>query len=343
MRRRRPQRRANVPLLVVFAVVVLGFAWAVWAGHVVLPFLEPERDTLPAGMIRVPASSRVIPAYTRVTRDDLIDPRTGALFTVAVAENAAEDVGVIRDLGRIIGRVTDSEKPAGYAFQEGNFVERGVREGLVAGIPPGMRGVTVEVDAISGLHKLRPGDRFDIAEAVAVETGDYDALSKRDSGALEQLVTRANATGLAKQAAVKIIVENGLVVTPVEARLTTDTTRGLTSTTTRRVPVEEVTIAVDAADVTRLLGALAIDAKVICLPRSGDPSASAETDHAIDHVPWSPFDDLMPGARRDSKSADDEAADDRPSGERGVRFVERVIGGETQLVPVPKSPSDDRP
>lgn len=331
---RRTPRRSNLPLLAALAVVVVAFAWLVSAGHVSLPFLEPERPTLPEGMIRVPASARVIPAYTRVTRDDLIDPRTGELFTVAVDAAVAEEVGLLRTLGEILGRVTDAEKAAGYAFQESNFAQRGVRAGVVAGIPPGMRGVTVEVDKIRGLHKLLPGDRFDIAEVVQVETRDLGALSDRDRGALEQLVTRAEAEGYAKQAAVKIIVESGLVVTPVESRLTSSTTRGLTATTSRRVPVEEVTIAVDARDVARLLQALAIDASVHCLPRSGDPSTPAD-DRASDLIPWSPFDDLAGGA--EAEVVEPGAVGDKPAGEGSVRFVERVVGGETKLVPVPKA------
>src|SRR5207249_3734084 len=64
--------------------------------------------------------------------------------------------GVLVNLADVLGRVLDHDKPAGYVFTEEDFMPKGTRAGLVAGIPPGKRSMTIEAVKLDGIFGLRP-------------------------------------------------------------------------------------------------------------------------------------------------------------------------------------------
>ena len=59
-------------------------------------------------------------------------------------------------------------KPAGEPFIEADFLPKGTLPGVVAGIPPGKRALTLEAGKLKGVDKLQAGDHLDILAAVPV-------------------------------------------------------------------------------------------------------------------------------------------------------------------------------
>ena len=51
----------------------------------------------------------------------------------------------------VIGRVLEHEKTPGYVFTEADFLPKGTREGIVAGIPAGKRAIRLSADRVDGL------------------------------------------------------------------------------------------------------------------------------------------------------------------------------------------------
>ena len=125
--------------------------------------------------MRVLVSGREIPAFTKISIDDLWDPKKDIWAYSDVTEETAEKGGILVDARDIIGRVMDHTKPPGYAFTEKDFMPKGTRPGLVAGIPAGKRALRIDVETVNGIIGLQPGDRFDILAAVPV--GDVAAAS----------------------------------------------------------------------------------------------------------------------------------------------------------------------
>ena len=121
-----------------------------------------------------------------------------------------------------------------------------------------------------------------------------------------------------KQATVTPLVANGLVVEPVSPRSTVFTNNSLVGgQTTGAKPVMEVIIAIDPAEVVRLTEAMAVNAKILCLPRSGRP----EDDPAISlpsHSPRSPF-----------------SSGDGGPGNGPMTTIETINGTSRQLIAAP--------
>src|SRR5688572_21758171 len=132
---------------------------------------------LPAGYVRVPLSATRIPAYAKVAREHLFDPKKVRWVETAV-RRADLPSDVILDRGDALGRVLRQDKPAGYVFTERDFMPEGTRPGLVGGIPAGKRGYRVEVEKIPGLYGLNAGDRFDLLATLAVDDGALDDLER---------------------------------------------------------------------------------------------------------------------------------------------------------------------
>ena len=110
------------------------------------------------GLIPIPICARTIPAYTTVTRDDLMDPKT----TEWVLDwRRPEEVpkGVITDMSKIRGRVTAREKAAPYFFYESDFLPEGTHPGVAGGTPEGKRAITLDASKLKGVvHDLKEGD-----------------------------------------------------------------------------------------------------------------------------------------------------------------------------------------
>ena len=125
----------NVPTValgaVAVAVIILGVLMAV--GVVDLSKLRSNKPNT-AGLIPVPTPAKLISAYTRVRRDHLWDA-ANTRFTVVYLPPRAVTPEMITNIADIIGRVLDHDKEPGYVFTQEDFLPKGTREGLVAGIP----------------------------------------------------------------------------------------------------------------------------------------------------------------------------------------------------------------
>jgi hypothetical protein len=275
-----PRKTSSVwpTILIVTAVTVfpvIGIAGSIgtlWAmGKIDLPFLS--REPTYEGMVGIPMSGQPIPRYTKITRDNVFNPKTG---TWAVKYVRPEQVtpNVLTETSQIFGRVLKHDKPAGYVFTEDDFYPKGTAPGETAGVPPGKRGLTLDPDKLRGIRSLQAGDRIDILGAVPMDE------HKHPTG-LGILVPSPVVTDSVKHASVKVLVQNGLVVAGVSTRMVPTTASGLTTSgQTKMKPVQEVVIAADPEEVGRLLEALALNADLLCVARSGrpdDPGAASVT------------------------------------------------------------------
>jgi len=226
-----------------------------------------------AGWIPVPLSSQSIPAYTAITRNYLMNPKTGARTEKWESPKDVENLrqlGVITDWSKLVGRVTAREKPAGYFFRESDFEPVGTRPGVSAGVPPGKRGYTFNTKNLEGcVYQVKEGDRVDLMVSVPV---DMPGAGRSGSSGASVLATPD--TLLRPKRTLEIpLVQDGVVVSPVTARVVPITnSSALNGTTTRNMRVEEIVIAVAPAEVAQLDEAKALNHKLTCVARSGRPA-----------------------------------------------------------------------
>jgi len=282
--RRRWLRASPAVFAVIFLLIAVGALWA--TGIIDLAKLglvqkPPDRT----GQIPVPVSAGPIPAYTRITRDHLWNPRTATL-TVLWLRPAEVPAEVLRNAGQIVGRVLDHDKPAGYMFTESDFLPVGTRAGIVGGIPAGKRAMRVLAEQVPGLIGLNSGDRFDLISALTISASTPSVGSGPYSA---QLNLQASLTNWQKQATIRVIVQNGMIVEPMQTRQVPVVSNTMTSgMSVRNKPVQEVVIAVEPEEVSRLTEAIAVGAELQCVPRSGRPDDPQDS-VTPDLTPWSPF------------------------------------------------------
>lgn len=302
------------------AVAVLVILW--FAVLRDLSIFGPEAPST-AGLVAVPTPARPIPAYTRVTRDHFWDPVNGRLAVVYLPPQAVTKEMLTR-LPDVIGRVLDHEKAPGYVFTNSDFMPDGTREGLVAGIPAGKRAIRIPSDVVEGLYGLHSGDRFDLVASMPIDEGRGAGSEAFNLGGVfaEQMALEARLSNWQKQATVQVIAQNGVIVEPVKTRqiavAPTSTAEGARA---RARLVEEVVIAVDPVEVARLTEAMAVQAKIWMVPRSGrpdDPIGSLTPDLR----PVSPFSDGA-GAGAAGRGSD-------------YRVVETIMGQKRELAAVPR-------
>ena len=310
----------------VSAVVILGTLWAL--GLLDLSRLRSnERST--AGLVAVPTPARRIPAYARVTRDHLWDLKNNRLAVVYLPPRVVTPEMLV-NISDVIGRVLDHEKAPGYVFTEADFLPKGTREGVVAGIPAGKRAVRLSADKVEGLYGLHAGDRFDLLATMPIDANRGGAQTFNFSGPYgQQLALQARLSNWQKQATVRVMVQNGVVIEPMTARQVPTLQSSLSEgAVTRMRLVQEVVIAVNPDEVARLTEALAVDAKISTVPRSGRP------DDPVDSVtpdlrPVSPFNDPESGAFTAAES-DSAAGPDAPA----FKVVETIMGRKRELTAV---------
>jgi Flp pilus assembly protein CpaB len=329
-----PHRRSGGISPVLFGAVLFvclgGIAYLLWQnGTISLPFLHAVRavandDPSQHGMVAVPISARVIPAYTKVSRDDLWDAANTRLSVTWLPPDQLAP-GMLREPKDVLGRVLDHEKPAGYIFTEGDFLPRGTRPGVVGGIPPGKRAVRIEASVVPGLFGLAPGDRFDLISTLAIDTKTQDLSHINVAGNYgPQIAMQASLANALKRATVKVIVQNGVVVTPVTTRQVPFTVNSLTQgTLLRSRPVQEILVAVDPKEVAPLTEAIAVKAEIMCVPRSGRPDDPG--DSVTPELPPNTGLGMLPGNGNSSKLFPD------------LTLIETVNGTKREMTAVPVS------
>jgi Flp pilus assembly protein CpaB len=292
-------------------------------------FRSKEPST--AGLIAVPTPARPIPAYTRVTRDHLWDPRNNRLTVLYLPPQAVTPEMLVK-LSDVIGRVLNHEKAPEYVFTDADFMPSGTREGIVAGIPAGKRAIRVPADNVDGLYGLHSGDRFDLVATMPIDAGRAGGGQTFDIGGVygQQLALEARLSNWQKQATVRVIVQNGVIVEPMTTRQIPVFQTSLAEGGRTRVrPVQEVVIAVDPTEVARLTEAIAVAAKIWMVPRSGRPDDPLNSTTPDLH-PVSPF--AGPGDGGLTVGSSDPGDREASS----YRVVETIMGQKRELTAVPK-------
>lgn len=283
-----------------------------------------------AGLVPVPTPAKGIPAYTRVRRDHLWDVTRGRISVVYLPPRAVTPEMLV-SISDVIGRVLDHDKEPGYVFTESDFLPKGTREGIVAGIPAGKRAVRVAADKVDGLYGLHAGDRFDLLATMPIDASrSSGAQSFGFSGPYsQQLALQAQLSNWDKQATVRVIVQSAVVVEPMMTRAVPVYQSSLTEGAATRVrPVQEAVIAIDPDEVAPLTEAIAVDAKLTSIPRSGRPDDPPNSRTPNLH-PVSPF-------SKPETFGDDELeiAGDQDAG--AYKVVETIMGQKRTLTAVPR-------
>src|SRR5580704_7834376 len=193
-------------LCVVFPLTAVGAVGTLWAFGKVNPvawFSTPSR--LPPGYVAVMASGMKIPAYTKISREHILDPATGGWAFLPLRETEIPKE-VILSPSDVIGRVLNHEKPAGYAFTERDFFPKGTRPGLAGAIPPGKVSLTLERTKIQGIVGLQPQDRFDLTATVPVET------PKASGNLAKGILQEAQMAAMEKLARVRVLATNAVLI-----------------------------------------------------------------------------------------------------------------------------------
>jgi Flp pilus assembly protein CpaB len=203
------------------------------------------------GQIAYPALARPVTAYATLTRDDLLQPTTRELNVIWLPQTVTTPT-MLRDLSLIVGRVLSRDKPAGMILTEADFLPKGTRPGLVAGIPAGQRALSVKAGAVAGLHLLKRGDRFDILSASPAdeEAAPAEPQAAALQGGLEPQPLVLGA--LESRSGVRLLVRAGQMIAD-----------GATA--------GENTVAIQPEEVAPLTAALAANRQLFSVARSGRP------------------------------------------------------------------------
>jgi len=311
----------------VSAVVIFAVLWAL--GLLDLSrFRSGEPST--AGLVAVPTPGRPIPAYTRITRDYLWDAKRNRLSIVYLPPRAVTREMLV-GLSDVIGRVVGHDKMPGYVFTEDDFLPRGTREGIVAGIPAGKRAIRVPAEKVEGVYGLHNGDRFDIVATMPIDASRASQPFNVTGVYSEQMSVQARLSNWQKQATVRVLVQNGVIVEPLTTRQVPIMQASLGERSAVRMrPVQEIVLAIDPEEVARLTEAMAVDAKISMIPRSGRPDDPLNS-RTPDLRPVSPFNG--PGSSAPVSNDSDLASDQEP---QPFAVVETIMGRKRALTAVPK-------
>ena len=313
--------------LVAVTALVLVFGTLVAFGVVDLSKLRSQEPST-AGLIAVPTPAVTIPAYTRVQRDHLWD-RTNSRLSVVYLPPRAVTKEMLTNLSQVIGRVLDHDKAPGYVFTESDFLPPGTREGIVGGIPAGKRAVRISADKVDGLFGLRAGDRFDVLATLPIDANRGGGQALNVGGPYgQELALEAQLSNWSKQATVRVIVQSATIVEPMKTRGVPIYQTTLTDGAALRTrPVQEAVIAVDPDEVAPLTEALAVNATLTTVPRSGRPDDPLDS-KTPDSRPFSPFN--PPGAATGDQGF---GADRDPA---SFTTVETIMGQRRSLSAVPR-------
>lgn len=324
---RRPGTFAAMSPLTMAVVALAAIVVTVVVAGIVDPSLFGNEAPSTEGLVAVPTPAMPIPAYARIRRDHLWDARHQRLSVVYLPPRAVTKEMIV-NIGNIIGRVLEAQKEPGYVFTEADFLPKGTREGIVAGIPAGKRAIRISADKVDGLYGLHAGDRFDIMATLPIDANGTSNQSFNLAGPYSQeMALQAQLSNWDKQATVRVIVQSAVIVEPMTTRgvptMQTSITEG---TATRTRPVQEAVIAIEPDEVALLTEAMAVDARLTSIPRSGRPDDPANST-TPNLRPFSPFvtGGLDGGASRYS---------DDP--QESFKVVETIMGQKRSLTAVPR-------
>ena len=227
-------------------------------------------EPIPADWVAIPRCIRPIPAYTRVTRDYLINPNTGTWFVNYLPPEKVPK-GVLTDISKIRGRVTAYAVEASLYFKEDDFLPEGSLPGIAGGTPPGKRAYTLDASKLKGASDLNRDDHVDLLASIPV-----DMPGAGNSGRMGMVAMTPKATLLPKRCFVRPLVQDGVVVSPVHVRNMPTTSNSLTQgANSHMMPMQEIVIAVEPGEVGLLAEALDLKYEITCAVHSGQPSPAA--------------------------------------------------------------------
>ncbi len=225
---------------------------------------DKNRNAVPPGMVAVPVNGRAVAAYNLLMPEDLLDPGTRAQKYVTLAADEVRQRGIVVDSKTVVGRVLARDKSRGQFFSEDDFLPPGTAPGLAGGIPPDKRALTLDASKVNGARALRLGDHFDLMASMPI-----DLTRTGGQGGSIQLM----GASLQKQAAVRALVQDGVVVMPVASptMAAIEAASGDSKQTGR-----EMVVAVAAEEVPHVAEALALGLELAAVVRSGNPRDSSK-------------------------------------------------------------------
>jgi hypothetical protein len=244
---------------------------------------RPEDKTaavVPPNMVAVPLGGRAIAAYSQVMPDDLLDPATGSQRTVLMNAAEAQQRGVITETAAVTGRVLARDKGRGQIFTADDFLPPGTPPGLAGGIPPGKRALTLDAGKVAGARALRLGDHFDLMASANIDWGKTNG----QTGSLRFMGTAlsGSAASLQRQAAVRALVQDGVVVVPVASPTMTAVEAASGDS---KQSGQEMVVAVAAEEVARVAEATSLGLELTTVVRSGNPRDAGKTSLTPDENP----------------------------------------------------------
>lgn len=285
-----PRRRrtfawgAWMPLLAVFCILMLGtvgtFASLYLGGYFRPIVRKPSRE----GMVAIPRTMRAAKAYQKLRREDIVDLARGDDSYLWVDKATLErNPDWIRSPSDVIGRVLARDKEPGYVFQEKDFLPKGTREGVVAGIPPGKRAMVVQAEKIHGLSLLSRGDAFDLFATLPVKAkGDSIPeisllASEEDTLTGGTRTPESRAASIQSRLGVKLLVKGAVLVDALDRPSAARNARA------NAPAAKDITIALAPEEVISLTHALSLEYSVFCAALSGQPgdNAASEPEHPL--------------------------------------------------------------
>lgn len=263
--------RNAFPVFIALVFLSAGGAAVLWASGI---FNQQKQTISREGQIAFPALSRSVQAYDAIRREDLLNPQTRQLNVIWLPE-AQANPKMLRDLTEIIGRVISRDKQAGFILTEKDFLPKGTRPGISAGIPPGKRSLTIPVEEIPGLELLRQGDQFDLLAVLPEKEQPISNIEQAAlMGGIKPPDTRSGQ--LAKQSGSKSLVVGGTMIALSQGtKRSTDGAKGLVAPTTgnrnAKKPQMMAVIAIDPVEVAPLTEAIGLELNLYCVARSGHP------------------------------------------------------------------------
>lgn len=271
MRANRSKKRQGSKKLVLggLSVLLLGavtFGTLVYTGVILQAKELPVASKgIPDGMVAVPIAVRDIPAYSRVTREDVINPKTGELAYVLLPK-AEIPHGLKTNVEDIVGRVMERNKMAGYAFSVSEFLPWGSRSGLTGAVPPGMRMFSLETASVSGGQMLKAGDHFDLVAEMPAADFELPAEIPSNAAVVISPELKAVMKRRKQQTKVDVVIQKGKVLAAQDGA--------------GKKPGSNLVIAVKAEDVPALVKVQSAGQRLTAIARSGQPGAESEAESA---------------------------------------------------------------
>jgi flagella basal body P-ring formation protein FlgA len=283
-KQRRSAVRGSYLPIALMSVTVIGMlglsgmavAWAL--GYFDSSAVAAAKSIDRTGQLAFPAIVRPMNAYDALTKDDFINPQTKQLNVVWLPEATAQVAS--RNMAELIGRVLRREKQAGMVLSEADFLEKGTRPGLVAGIPAGKFAMSIPASGIAGLEQLRGGDRFDLLVSLPMRDGEDQLTNSEPAALFGGIKPPSLRVGqLSRRHGVKHLVTDGMLVTlfsgskrstngPTGLTVTPSSSKSKSTSTPAAVFAE---LAVDPDEIGPLTEAISLGTKLTCVLRSGLP------------------------------------------------------------------------